>query len=149
MGALLVLLGGVLRWTTQSPVGTAMLAIGGVCAAAGAVGALSLTNGAAAPWALAASLFAALAALGPRTMRPGSALLATGMALGCLDRLVAGSPMWLGTLVIIVLALGVAALANAALARRAWARATDELAAAERQLIAMRDSRQDVEPSVE
>jgi hypothetical protein len=35
---------------------------------------------------------------------------------------------------------------KAALARRAWDRATDELAAAERQLIAMRDSRQDVEP---
>jgi hypothetical protein len=115
MGALLVLLGGALRRMTQSPVGTAMLAIGGVCTAAGAVGALSLTNGAAALWALAASLFAALAALGPRTMRPGSALLASGMALGCLDRLVVGSPMWLGTLVIIVLALGIAALVNAAL----------------------------------
>jgi hypothetical protein len=39
------------------------------------------------------------------------------------------------------------AKAKAALARRAWDRATDELAAAERRLIAMRDSRQDVEPS--
>jgi hypothetical protein len=36
---------------------------------------------------------------------------------------------------------------NAALARRAWDRATDELAAAERRLVAMRDSRQDVDPS--
>jgi hypothetical protein len=115
LGVLLVVLGGALRRMMQSPIGTAMLAIGGVSAAAGAVGALSLTNGAAAPWALAASLFAALAALGPRTMRPGSALLATGMGLGCLDRLVSGSPMWLGTLAIIVLALGIAALVNAAL----------------------------------
>jgi hypothetical protein len=118
LGVLLVLLGGTVRWMTQSPVGAAMLAIGGVCAAAGVVGALSLTNGVAAQWALAASLFAALAALGPRSMRPGSALLATGMGLGCLDRVVAGSPMWLGTLTIIVLALGIAALVNAALARR-------------------------------
>jgi hypothetical protein len=39
------------------------------------------------------------------------------------------------------------AKAKAALTRRAWDRATDELAAAERRLIAMRDSRQDVEPS--
>jgi hypothetical protein len=38
------------------------------------------------------------------------------------------------------------AKAKAALARREWDRATDELAAAERRLIAMRDSRQDVEP---
>jgi hypothetical protein len=36
---------------------------------------------------------------------------------------------------------------NAALARRAWDRATDELAAAEQRLVAMRDSRQDVDPS--
>ena len=36
---------------------------------------------------------------------------------------------------------------NAAQARRAWDRATDELAAAERRLVAMRDSRQDVDPS--
>ena len=36
---------------------------------------------------------------------------------------------------------------NAALARRAWDRATDELAAAERRLVAMRDSPQDVDPS--
>jgi hypothetical protein len=39
------------------------------------------------------------------------------------------------------------AKAKVALARRAWDRATDELAAAERRLIAMRDSRQDVGPS--
>jgi hypothetical protein len=39
------------------------------------------------------------------------------------------------------------AKAKATLARRAWDRATDELAAAERRLIAMRDSRQDLEPS--
>jgi hypothetical protein len=39
------------------------------------------------------------------------------------------------------------AKAKTALARRAWDRATDELAVAERRLIAMRDSRQDVEPS--
>jgi hypothetical protein len=38
------------------------------------------------------------------------------------------------------------AKAKAASTRRAWDRATDELAAAERRLIAMRDSRQDVEP---
>jgi hypothetical protein len=36
---------------------------------------------------------------------------------------------------------------HAALTRRAWDRATDELAAAERRLVAMRDSRQDVDPS--
>jgi hypothetical protein len=39
------------------------------------------------------------------------------------------------------------AKAKAAVARRAWDRATDELAAAEQRLIAMRDSRQDLEPS--
>jgi hypothetical protein len=117
LGVLLVLLGGALRWTTQSPVGTAMLAIGGVCTAAGVVGALSLTDGVAAEWALGAALFAALAALGPAAMRPGSALLAIGMGFGCLDRLVIGRPMWLGTLTVIVLALGLAALVNAALAR--------------------------------
>ena len=39
------------------------------------------------------------------------------------------------------------AKAKAALARHAWDRATDELAAAERRLVATRDSRQDREPS--
>jgi hypothetical protein len=112
-----MLLGGVLRWKTRSPVGTAMLAIGGVSIGAGVVGALSLTNGAAAEWALAAVLFAALAALGPVAMRPGSALLSAGMGLGCLFQVVAGRPMWLSTLAIILVALGLAALVNGAFAR--------------------------------
>lgn len=116
LGAFLVLLGGALHWKTRSSVGAAMLAIGGVCAAAGVVGALSLTNGAAAAWALGAALFAALAAAGPSAMRPGSGLLAAGFAFGCLDRL-EGMPMWLGTLTVIMVALGLAALVNAALAR--------------------------------
>lgn len=115
LGVLLVLLGGVLRAMAPSPVGTAMLAIGGMSIAGGVVSALSLTNnGVAAEWAFGAALFAALAALGPVKMRPGSALLAAGMGLACLDRLLAQTPMWLGTLAIIVLALGLAALVNAA-----------------------------------
>jgi hypothetical protein len=117
LGVLLVLLGVVVRWKTRSPVGGALLAIGGVSISAGVVGALSLTNGAAAEWALAASLFAALATLGPMAMRPGSALLAAGMALGCLFQVIAGRPMWLSTLMIITIALGLAALVNGALAR--------------------------------
>lgn len=112
LGVLLVLLGGAVRAMTQSPVGATMLAIGGISTAAGVVGALSLTNGLAAEWALGAALFAALATLGSPTMRAGFVLLATGMGLGCLDRLIAGGPMWLSTLTIIVLALGLAALLN-------------------------------------
>jgi hypothetical protein len=116
LGVVLILLGGLLRWRSDSPIFPTMLAIGGVCTAGGVVGVLLLTNGVAAEWAAAWALFAAFAAFGPTTTRWSFALLAVGMGFGCLDQVVTGSPMWLGTLTTIVIALGLAALVNAVLA---------------------------------
>jgi hypothetical protein len=112
LGVLLIALGGFLHWKSGSAVGTTMLAIGGVSLAAGAVAVLALTNGAAAWWAFGAAVFAALAALGPPAFRPGTALVATGLALICLDVVLTRHPMWLSTFGIVLLALGGAALLN-------------------------------------
>jgi len=112
LGVLLIALGGFLRWKSGSAVGTTMLVIGGLSLAAGAVAVIALTNGSAAWWAFGAAVFAALAALGPPAFRPGAALVATGLALICLDVVLIRHPMWLSTFGIVLLALGGAALLN-------------------------------------
>ena len=118
IGALLIVLGGFLRWRNpSSAIGATMLAIGGLSLAGGSVGALGMTNGVAAVWAFGAVLFAAFAALGPAALRPGAALFAAGLALMSLDVVLARHPMWLSSVAIVVLVLGAAALINGLLAR--------------------------------
>jgi len=112
LGVLLIALGGFLYWKSGSETGKTMLWIGALSLAGGSVALLALTNGTAAVWAFGAVLFVALAALGPAAIRPGASLVATGLALMCLDVVLDRHPMWLSTFAIVVLVLGAAALVN-------------------------------------
>jgi hypothetical protein len=93
--------GGVVRW------------IGGVCAAIGFVGGVSLLSGGLNLLALVAVVAAYFGETARQDQRIGFRLLAIGLALGSVDELPGRSGEWLVTLAIIAAGLGLAALLNA------------------------------------
>jgi hypothetical protein len=99
--------GGVVRW------------IGGIWAAIGFVGGMSLLGGGLNLLALIAAVAAYFGETAPQNQRIGFWLLAVGLALGAWDKLQGRSAEWLVTLAIIAAGLGLAALVNAWLRGRA------------------------------
>ncbi|HME82642.1 MAG TPA: hypothetical protein VKF82_11310 [Candidatus Eremiobacteraceae bacterium] len=112
IGALLWLIGVLVRRYGDAEVGGAIAWIGGICAAVGFVSGLSLLSGGLSVLGLLAVICAGFATLGPTDQRVGFWLVAIGFALEGVNQLPGQGAEWLTTIAVIACALGLAALLN-------------------------------------